>query len=731
LVCRFYLGESVLRKFSAALLVIVLLLAISLNVVSVYGGSILRFYAEVVKYPTLAYPEPVLAGGVLEVRLALGEDASPSDFSLTMFNEFGSYELSFESASYSSRWKSWVAEFKVPENAAEGLYSMKITFIAAGKQYDIEMPHCIWVLKEWPSKIKLIYTADTKTPAGTPYWREMTYVANILNATMLIFNGDEVERPTQASAWKYFLTYWLQLNKPSYAGIGNHEYDSSGVAKTWERIMGYRNYTLTIGNFLFLFLDSGMEGWVPLEQIKWAENVLKNNPDKVKIMILHHPIFGYKIRDEKIATVEVTSIDEDFEKLFNEGYFYGSWKDHKEELKELFKAILENGVHLVLTGHTHNDINNVVIYNGQKYFFLTATGVPYDVRKGDWRGFRLIDIYANGTIDEKTLTYLGKPLNDYPNSIPIDVGEGIMPYEIGLLEYYYTPANDGSSHTVSLKIKNKLDESYNLVIAFRVPNDIPFENYKIIPENVTYTVINTDQGYYYVLLKNITIKPKSELKFTITSEDDKEEPEIVSASISKPNEIKVTTLTIKVSGWWIGEVEATDKGWGVASVKVMYNTGNGWKEPELYDLDLDKTGNGIIAYKFWINEKELTGEAQFKIVVTDFSGKSVEKTYIFTPEKGLFLPEVTTVTTMSPTTTPITTTPTETTTTTTETTPTTTTTTLTTTPTPTETMTKTTTPTTTYTPYKPKGVDYTPLYAGLLIAIIIAGILIGLAKRRT
>jgi len=718
LVFRFYLGEDVLRKLYVALLV-TLLFAILLNVVSIYGEFVLRFYAEVVKYPTLAYPEPVLAGGVLEVRLALSDDSSPSDFSLTMFNEFGSYELSFKSVSYSSKWKSWVAEFKVPEEASEGLYSMKISFTAAGEHYDIEMPNCIWVLREWPNKIRLIFTADTKTPAGTPYWREMVYVANILNATMMIFSGDEVERPSQASAWKYFLTYWLQLNKPSYAGIGNHEYDSPGIAKTWERIMGYRNFTLTIGNFLFLFLDSGMDGWVPLEQIKWAENELKNNPDKVKILTMHHPIFGYKIRDEKIVLIEINSIDEDFEKLFNENYFYESWKNHKEELKELFKAILENGVHLVLTGHTHNDINNVVTYGGQKYFFITATGVPYDVRIGDWRGFRLIDIYANGTVDEKTLTYLGKPFNNYPNSIPIDVGEGIMPYEIGLLEYYYTPANDGSSYTVSLKIKNKLDESYDLVIAFRVPNDISFENYKVIPENITYAVANTNQGYYYVLLENITIKPRSELKFTITAEDDKEEPEILSASISKPSEIKFATLTIKVSEWWIGEVEATDKGWGVASVKVMYNTGNGWKEPELYDLDLDKTGNGIVAYRFWINEKELTGEAQFKIVVTDFSGKSVEKTYMFTPEKGLFLPEMVPT---SPTETP--TTPTETPPTTTETTPTAT-------MTPTEAVTETTTPTTTYIPYKPRGVNYTLLYAGLLIAIIIAGILIGLAKKRT
>jgi len=40
------------------------------------------------------------------------------------------------------------------------------------------------------------------------------------------------------------------------------------------------------------------------------------------------------------------------------------------------------------------------------------------------------------------------------------------------------------------------------------------------------------------------------------------------------------------------------------------------------------------------------------------------------------------------------------------------------------------TPTTTYTPYESKGVDYTLLYAGLAIAVIVAGILIGLARRR-
>jgi len=46
------------------------------------------------------------------------------------------------------------------------------------------------------------------------------------------------------------------------------------------------------------------------------------------------------------------------------GYIYSSWSEHVSKAKELFKAILDNDVRLVLTAHTHTDITTVIEYRG-------------------------------------------------------------------------------------------------------------------------------------------------------------------------------------------------------------------------------------------------------------------------------------------------------------------------------------------------------------------------------
>jgi len=622
-------------------LIILALLIITFS--SVNTAAQLEFYAEIVKYPTLAYPEPVLVGSELEVRLALSSDANPADFSLKIYNELGEYKPEFVKVEFNEKWNSWQAFFKVPSECKEGLYSMKISFTAAGKTYDIEMPNSVWILPEWPNMIKLLYVGDTKTPAGEPYWKELVREVNLLNPTMMIFNGDEVERPSMRSAWTLFLKHWLKLRVPSYAGIGNHEYDSPGVARIWERIMGYRNYTVIVGNFLFLMMDTGMEGWMEMDQIKWAERVLEENADKVKILIMHHPLFGYKIKDEKIGVVEVDTVD-DFDKLFDEGYIYGSWSEHKEEARELFKMILENDVRLVLTAHTHTDITNVVKYKGKEYYFITTTGVPYDVREYDQRNFRLINIYANGTIDVKTLFYNGKSWTDYPNGIPLDTGEAIKPYKIGYIEYYYAPANDGSKHAVSFKAKNELDHDfYDIYICFKVPADIPFENYKIVPVPEKYDVLNVG-NYYYVLIYDVDLPAKSVVKFTIASEDDTKPPTIESVKM------------IGEDKWWVGELHVTDLEWGVEEIKVTYGEkcaccGECPIEPELYDF-VESLNNGTLIFKFWIEKVNVKNGTEFIIEVKDFYGNSISKGYVFLEEKGLIPVEVTPAPTPSPTPTP-------------------------------------------------------------------------------
>ncbi|HDN75853.1 MAG TPA: metallophosphoesterase, partial [Acidilobales archaeon] len=591
-----------------------------------------KYYAKYVKYPTLSVPEPVLVGGTLEVRVELPPDEELKDFSMSIYNEFYSYDLEFINVSYSEYWKSWIAYFKLPNDVKPGFYSFKLTFTGA-KSYEIDMPNSIWVLEEWPDELVFIFVGDTKTPAGEPYWAEMVKEANLIHPDFLIFDGDQVDRPYR-SAWEKYLKWWLALKIPGYGVIGNHEYDAPGVHKTWSKIMGYTNYSVTIGKFLLIALDTGMDGWISMDQAKWLENLLKKNANKVKILVMHHPIFGYKIKDEKIEVVEVKDIDSDFERLFNEGYFYGSWSEHKEELKELFRIILTYGVRLVLSAHTHTDINNVVIYNGTEYYFITMSGVPYDVRDFDVRGFRLIHIYANGTIVRESLTYMGKAFSDYPNSIPIESGEKVYPYRLGYLEYYYTPANDGTKYAISFKAWNDLDMNFSeIYVCFKLPKDKPIKEYKFLPTTPEYEVLETD-NYYYVILKDVDLPAHSVVKFTITAIDDTDDPTIGSI-----------TMSLGEHGWWVGQILVSDQGWGVDNVTIYYSlNGEEWKEPALYDF-VKALDNGTLIYKFWISGKEITDKAYFKVVVTDFAMHKVVKEYVFTPEKGFEVPVTTTPTT--------------------------------------------------------------------------------------
>ena len=601
---------------------------ISLSLLAMlYAPSIvpaeLKFYAELVKYPTIAYPEPVLAGGTLEVRIALSPKVEPKALSLTIYNELARYRLGLIRSFFSPRWKCWLALFRVPSDCIQGLYSMRLSFNAT-RAYSVDMPNSVWVLNRWPHFIKLLYVGDTKTPMGEPYWRELVREANLLNATMLIFNGDEVERPFMRSAWELFLKHWLRLRVPSYAGIGNHEYEEPNVAEIWESIMGYRNYTISLGKFLFIMMDTGMEGWAPLNEIKWMERVLRGNPDKVKILVMHHPLFGYKVKDEGIGVIRVNST-EDFDKLLEGGYIYSSWAEHKREAKELFKAILENDVRLVLAAHTHTDITNVVEYRGKKYYFITTTGVPYDVREGDYRDFRLITIYANSTIDVSSLLYDGRGWTDYPNGIPLDTGEGMRPYKIGYIEYYYAPSNDGSRHAVSFKARNELDQGFrNVYVCFKVPDDVPFERYRLIPKPKAYKLIHAG-GYYYVTLYGVDLPAESEVAFTIASEGDTEPPTI--------NGVKA----VIDGGWLIGEVRVTDLGWGVRDVKVMYaESGGRWVEPRLYDF-VESMGNGTLVFKFWVTAAKVANGTKFKVIAGDFYGNVASKDYVYVEGRGLIL----------------------------------------------------------------------------------------------
>ena len=611
--------RKTLLKINIITIILVLLLWIG-PTISAPTVPIIKF-AEKIKYPLPAIPEPVLVGGNLEVHIKASKDAD--SWSAKLMHVFlGEYNLELVSTEFIENKGLWKIVFKVSNNIPKGLYNLSIGFKEDGQNINIVEPKSVWILKKWPTKLRFLVFGDTKTPGGKELFYEAIKEIDLINPDLAIFLGDLVERPEQSSAWKYFLGSFLLLRSPCYIVIGNHEYGSIGDASIYERIIGPQNYTVSIGDFLLIVLPTDADGWVRMNYLKWAENILKNSHQKFKIIAFHHPLFSTKVKGTIKSILELKSAG-DINKLFNQGYIYYSWSEHPDEAKYLFNIIINYDVRLILAEHIHTDLNMIVKdWKGNKHYFITPAAVAYDVASKDIRGFKYLVIYSNGTIDENTIYYKGTGPFTYPNSIPIDSGEGVYPYKIGFIEYYYAPLNDGKHYAVSFKAKNELKETFHDIrIIFKLPLDKPIDQYKWTPSEPSYTVYKGSDAYY-IVLENVSLSAGSTIKYTIYSVDDATKPEVnIDKSLKFEKEWTLVTINAKDTGWGVDEV----------SVKYSLDGGTTWKSPDL--LDLVDFKNGVATYIAWIpfskDDYNAGKRLDIKVSVKDFAGNSVEKRATF------------------------------------------------------------------------------------------------------
>ncbi|MEM2813446.1 MAG: metallophosphoesterase [Candidatus Methanomethylicia archaeon] len=615
--------KNLKEKTSTLLLTLIIILTltkasfIELNV----KAETLTYYAEKIKFPLHSLPEPVLNGGIFNVTIKM--DSNVKWIKAEVYNETHRLNANLLKANYISEKGIWQLSFKLTNEYSEGVYNLDLIYEGG----ILSQPRCLWILPEWPEKLDILACGDVK-PEGLPYFWEMMYEANLINPDLIIFLGDLVNVPTVTLQWIKFLEPYMMFKDPMYVTAGNHEYEDIGSAKLYENIIGPLNYSITIGKFLLVSLDTDKDGWVRMERLKWLENILKENKEKTKIIFFHFPLFTEKLKEWEIGYLNITSWT-DIDYYIEKGYLFGdpsdylSWKGHPNEAKELFRLIIEYDVRLILSEHIHSDLNVIVFNNstGKKHYFITPAALAYDIPNYDIRGFKLIRIYSNGTIDENTLYNPGTGLFKYPNSIPIDSGTTTSykpktPYKLGYLEYYYTPSNNGSSHVVSIVISNELNITItNPRIIFQVPADIPITKYKWHPYQPQFKYMEKD-GKYYIILTNITIPAKSRMYFTIESIEDKDTPQIkfvnIPQNIDKNKWVKIT-------------IEAFDSGWGVKEVEVEYKTSEGnWQKTSI--IDLVKAENGRITYDVWIPPIPIDTIMTLKATVIDLSGKTAETT---------------------------------------------------------------------------------------------------------
>ena len=233
------------------------------------------------------------------------------------------------------------------------------------------------------------------------------------------------------------------------------------------------NYTVTIGDFLFVAMDSQGNGYMTLEEIAWADSLLKDNPDKIKILAYHHPLFSVEYEDDGgvITGGEFTASWRDDESWIDKVYF--SWLDlplwdtsrtrkASAHATDLMKTIDTNNVELVLSGYVHRDI--IYIMN-DKTRFITTTTIGGSLPEISYHGYRWIEVSNDGTItlDDVALSHL----EENANSI-----------ELGGLLYYFKTLNDGSTSAVTVQIENHQERDItDLELEFKVSKTQDYESY--------------------------------------------------------------------------------------------------------------------------------------------------------------------------------------------------------------------------------------------------------------
>jgi 3',5'-cyclic AMP phosphodiesterase CpdA len=485
-----------------------------------------------IKYPLPSWPALCVLNGSFKVVIRAPSSATKWLFSITHNTVNVKYDIESFNGFYNSSSGLWTFYLQVPSNALEGLYSLRVSYVADGASYVYTQPKCVYVFKTYPGYLLIAHVSDTHLPYGADVIARAIYELNLIRPTIIVITGDFVDIGVIASAWNY--AWSIIFNGSSKIPIlvipGNHDHSGDDAAN-YQRYCGPLYYNLSFGNFHFIAMDTRELGYVDIDQLRFAENVLKKiGINDVKIMLIHHPIFG--------SGFMVSGSWQNINAL--RSYLYYTWDSNLNVASEFLRLVEQYNVNLVLAGHIHREQFN--IYNG-KYVFETNAPAGGSLPSGVYWSYRLVNVSGDGKIN--VLSVGGKEPQNSPSSYPI-----------GSLIYYYAPRNDGSTKSSSIKIYNNLDATINPLVEFIVDGSIPVSSYRFYPITPKdYSV--TSVGGVHIVSFRVSIPAKTVYSITFTAINETVKP-IISVDV------------VKSDGGLVFNVNATDSGVGVKRVGLNY-----------------------------------------------------------------------------------------------------------------------------------------------------------------
>ncbi len=554
-------------------------------------GKIKACYG-IVRYPTWGLAEPVLQGGTLVVMFW---PKAPSITGIVLTNGTLTYTLKPKAVQGKSEV---IAE--VPKSVKPGLYDM----IVQTSNGECGEHNAVWVLSKYPKTIILMHETDNHFGVINPNGRTaMSYdLAAILlalsmpNLTLVVDTGDLGNTGSIGQYLKAALVYGL-LNKPTFTIPGNHDHVSKII--NYEDYVGLRNWSISLGKFLFVGIDSGYYGYITNNEADWAYNVLMHSKATAKIVMFHHPLFAY-VYGSTPHSFKVSSW-EDLLKILESKkpgskytYIYSSWLQNKKGLETLVKAIYESNATLVLTGHIHLDSYAVITRpNGVKTWFVTTTALGGPVRRKDYHGFRIIEVGYNGSVKV------------YGQNVPWDRHAS---YSVEGVKVSLDISKAASAEALTITDKKIISLLPHIVLAVPVPTYMQ-GSYKVFAPGFSKVWKRCTPVYCAVYAETNKVALNKTYRLVAYVKPDKEPPTI--KIVDAPKYVQPgTPVTITYS--------VSDDSWGVASTSALV-TINGKTEhmtPMLYGG----------AYMLSFAAPKATGKIVVKIIATDFSGKVSTKT---------------------------------------------------------------------------------------------------------
>jgi len=447
--------------------------------------------------------------------------------------------------------KSWRFEdtvtvlLEVPKNAMRALYDLCMST----SELTVCEPRSVWVLEREPDRLAIAHLTDIHVEIiiggvrSTLYLETALNLVNTLPVDIAVVTGDCVDVGSHVDSLKKLQELINRVRKPTFLLPGNHDHSQTDEKSFNEvyygRYVGPATWYRVFGNFLLAALDTGYAGYVDPSQLVWLEGVLSAHKDKVKILMMHHPLFRAGLFRE---------IDGSWREIDNlKAYLYSSWANRLDVAGELLRLIEEYNVTAVLAGHVHTD--GLVIYNGRTWFVTTIATCG----SADYRGFKIVEVERGGRV--RVIGIAGKdPLRE-PSSFVLDGS---------LIRVIPTPdlkaANVVGYISPALGIDLK-----QLTVYMYLNSSLPAEAYTVYGDSALVREVATTP-YGSVYLAKLTVDVPSEwFRVTLSSFKD-EAPPSVSLSLYTPARPVAARDSVTLY------IKAQDEGWGVWRVYVDYET---------------------------------------------------------------------------------------------------------------------------------------------------------------